>query len=165
MNKNLLNSKNITDKDDEIKRLNEVIKNLNNVINKPLLKFDNNEEFQEKIKNMLENIKNIIFEHIIEDYYNIIDDGISNMTRIYFNDTIYKELNKITDYKYFTWCSNTSWDIVYSIEASIQGLIRTNKISCFTDNELANFIYEDIKWRIYDEFNDYSIISLIHYEF
>jgi len=156
MDKNVLYSKNITDKEYEIKRLNEVIKDLNEIINKPSLKFNNNEIFEEGIKN----IKNIIFEHIIEDYYNIIYDGISNIIKIYFNDTIYIELNKITDYKYSTWCSNNSWDIVCSIEASIQGLIRTNKISCFTDNELANFIYENIKWRIYDEFNDYSIISL-----
>jgi hypothetical protein len=160
MNKNLSFSKNIIDNESEIKRLNEIIKNLNDIINKPVLKFDNNEIFEEAIKNMFVNIKSIVFEHIIEDYYNIVDDGISNIIRIYFNDTIYSELNKITGYKYFTWCSNTSWDIVYSIEASIQGLIKTNKISCFRDDELANFIYEDIKWRIYDEFNDYSIISL-----
>ena len=151
---------NTIDKICEIKRLNEIIKDLNDTVNKPILKFYNNVIFEKEIKDMFESIKNIVFEYIIEDYYNIIDDGISNLIRIYFNDIIYRELNKITGYKYFTWCSNTTWDIVYSIEASVQGLIRTNKISCFTDEELANFIYENIKWQINDEFNDYSIISL-----
>ena len=151
MDKSVSCSKNITNENVEI---------FNNKINKPPLKFINNEIFEEAIKNMFENIKNIVFEHIIEDYDNIIYDGISNIIRIYFNDTIYRELNEITNYKYFTWCSNNSCDIVSSIEASIKGLIKTNKISYFTDNELADFIYQSIKWQIYDEFNDYSIISL-----
>jgi len=160
MNKNILCCTNIIDKGCEIKRLNDIIKNLNDTINKPVLKFENNQIFEQSIKNMFENIKNVVHEHVIEDYDNIIYDGISNIVKIYLNDSIYKELNEISGYKYFTWCSNTSYDIVCSIEGSIQSLIRTNKMSSFTDDELVDFIYENIKWRIYDEFNDSSIISL-----
>ena len=128
----------------------------------------NKEDLDIKINTCLENIKKQI-EYIIvddyEEYINIVYFGITSLLTIYLENTIFTELYKITNKKYYEWCYDTSYNIVFSVNSIIQSLHENNKINDFNDEELSNYIYTYIKYQLYDENNAKSILyRVIYYE-
>ena len=110
-------------------------------------------------------IKDTVNECIIQEdyeddeYENILFNGLSSPQRLKINHVLYNELNKMTEYKYSTWCENKAYDIVYSIEGAIQGLIYIDKISDFRDYEISEFIYKNIIWQLGDNTHFPSILD------
>lgn len=138
---------------------------LKKIINIPKIFIQNKELWELKKRDMYKIIKTKIDECILEDfdqendYDNILLNGLSSLQRMNINHVLYNELNKITEYKYSGWCEHTAWDIVYSIEDAIQGLIYSDKISDFRDYELVEFIYKNIIWRLGDNTHFPSILE------
>jgi hypothetical protein len=134
-------------------------------INTPKIYFENSKIWESKKAEMYNIIKNIIDELIIdsdseyEDYENILYNGLTSAQRIKINHVLYNELNKLTDYKYCTWCENKAYDIVYSVEGAVQGLIYSDKIGDFREYEMAEFIYRNIIWQLGDNTHFPSILD------
>ena len=112
-------------------------------------------------------IENIIDECILndndtdytDDYENILYNGLCSAHRIKINHVLFNELNKLTEYKYATWCENIAWEIVYSIEGAVQGLLYSDKINDFKDYEMSEFIYKNIIWQLGDNTHFPSILD------
>ena len=135
---------------------------LKKTVNIPKIYIQNNELWQYKKEVMYDIIKTSIDEYILEefdDYEDMQYNGLSSLQRININNILYKELNKITEHKYCTWCENKAYDIVYSIEGAIQGLIYTDKINNFRDFEISEFIYKNIIWQLGDNTHFPSILD------
>ena len=149
---------------DILNKQNEIFE-LKKIINIPKIFIQNKELWEFRKKEMYKIIKTTIDECILEDfdeendYDNILFNGLSSSQRMNINHVLYNELNKITEYKYSGWCENKAWDIVYSIEGAVQGLIYADKISDFRDYELVEFIYKNIIWQLGDNTHFPSILD------
>jgi len=149
--------------DDLLNKQNEIYE-LKKIVNIPKI-FIQKELWELKKREMYEIIKTTIDECILEDfceendYNNILFNGLSSLQRMNINHVLYNELNKITEYKYSGWCENRAWDIVYSIEGAVQGLIYADKIGDFRDYELVEFIYKNIIWQLGDNTHFPSILD------
>jgi hypothetical protein len=149
---------------DLLNKQNEIYE-LKKITNIPKIYIQNKELWELKKREMFKLIKTTIDECVLEDfdeendYDNILFNGLSSLQRIHINHVLYNELNKLTEYKYYTWCENRAYDIVYSIEGAIQGLIYTDKISDFRDYEISEFIYKNIIWQLGDNTHVSSILD------
>ena len=129
----------------------------------PKIKFKNNKDFMNK--------KNIMFATIKETVNEIIEDSDSEtiyfmgFTPVYKSQleyTLYIELNKLNNNQYQIWCKNITYNIIFSIESSINALIHINKIDKFTMEEIGEFIYKNIVWQLGDGTNNEAILDDIH---
>jgi hypothetical protein len=149
-----------------IEKQNE-IDELKKKINTPKIYFESNKLWEYKKKEMFIIIENTVNECMLndnytdctDDYENIVYNGLCSSHRITINRVLFNELNKLTEYKYATWCENIAWEIVYSIEGAVQGLIYTDKINDFKDYEMSEFIYKNIIWQLGDNTHFPSILD------
>lgn len=143
------------------------IDELKKKINTPKIYFESNKLWEYKKEEMYIIIENTVNECMLNDdddedddnYQNILYNGLCSVHRIKINHVLFNELNKLTEYKYATWCENIAWDIVYNIEGAVQGLIYTDKINDFTDYEMSEFIYKNIIWQLGDNTHFPSILD------
>jgi hypothetical protein len=131
---------------------------LKKIINTPKIFFENNKLWENKKEEMYETIKNIIYE-FEDDYENIVYTGLSSVQRININHVLFDELNKLTEYKYSSWCNIKAYDIVYGVDSAIQALIYVDKINNFRDSEISEFIYKNIIWQLGDNSHYPSILD------
>lgn len=68
-------------------------------------------------------------------------------------ETLYNELNHITLYKHREWCENKTIQITTFIEGTISSLIKLNKITLFTSDELSEYIYLNLSYQLYNTEN------------
>jgi len=128
----------------------------------------NKEDLDIKINIFFKSIKKQLNNIIVDDYdqySNIVYFGITSLLTVYLENTIFIELFKLTNKKYYKWCIDTSYNIVVSIDSIIQSLYENNKINDFNNEELSNYIYTYIKCQMYDKNNKNSILQgVIYYE-
>lgn len=143
---------------DVIKKTNK-IKELENILNTPVILYTNKEDWKlAKIK-MFNEIKNYLeFEwiHFINKYnFNLL--LVEQVYQIGF--ILFKSLNSLTNNKHIKWCKNTSHNIITGIEVSIFMLLKLNKLRCFNPTELILFIYNSIIYLLDEDQQDPSILS------
>jgi len=156
---------------DLLDKKNEIEK-LNKIINIPKLSFKNEEDFINAKNTMYDEIQKSVWNCVVEndhfEYYNSPYQGLNSQQRNYINKIMNEELNKftseldskknhiITKTNYEKWCENTSWNIIYNIEGSLQGLVDVGKINDFSEYEIALFIYRNIIWELEKSFDQYN---------
>jgi hypothetical protein len=152
---------------DLLDKKNEIDK-LNKIINIPKLSFKNEEEFINAKNTMYNIIQKSVWDCVVQnddfEYYNSPYEGLNSQQRNYINKIMNEELNKFTselDLKKKQnisqkWCENISFDIIYNIEGSLQGLVDVGKINNFSEFEIALFIYRNIIWELEKSFDQYN---------
>ncbi len=119
------------------------------------IEFKNYLEYDNKLNNMFGVIKNGVKEISEEIYYT----GFSNIFKTELEYIIYKELNKITNNQDNSFCKNTTYNIIFNIECSINSLIYIDKLKLFSIKEIEEFIYKSIVWQLGDGTNNEAILD------
>ena len=107
-------------------------------------------------KNLFKKMEETIWEIIVDDddLYDDCDNikyyipNVCAGQRFQIYNYLYKELNNLTENKNNKWCEDVSWNIIFSVDSSIQSLVNIDKIDDFTLEELADFIYNNIIWQL-----------------
>ncbi len=109
------------------------------------------------------NVRNKMYEKIFDALLKCINDdfeykemaiiGITETQRLYLMKIFEEEFNKITFDK--KWIDDTTFNLLYGIQGFIQGFIKTNKWKILFNSldpiELANILFENIKWQLDDD--------------
>ncbi len=109
------------------------------------------------------NVRNKMYEKIFDALLKCINDdfeykemaiiGITETQRLYLMKIFEEEFNKITFDK--KWIDDTIFNLLYGIQGFIQGFIKTNKWKILFNSldpiELANILFENIKWQLDDD--------------
>jgi hypothetical protein len=159
----ILYNQDLLDKKREIERLKEMI------IPKPEIIFKNKNEWIKRKKDLFNILEEKIMEIIVEDDY--LYNDIENI-KYYSNDIcsgqrymiytlLFKELNILTGEGYQRWCEYISWELVFSLDSAIQTLKNIDKIDDFSEDDLAEFIIQNIFWQL-DEGK--KLENIIYYE-
>jgi hypothetical protein len=105
---------------------------------------------------LYETIKNSIIKCVVDDKYEydqMIALGFTEKQRIYLMDILEKEFFKISFNE--EWVNDITFNIIYGIQGFFQGLIKTNKwvyiYKSLEPIELANILFENIKWQLDDD--------------
>ena len=106
-------------------------------------------------ENLYENIFDALL-HCINDkfeYNQMAHIGITEKQRIYLMELLEEEFYKITLNK--QWSEDTSFNLIYGIQGFIQGFIKNDKWTILFNSldaiELANILFENIKWQLDDD--------------
>ena len=159
----ILYNEDLLNKKKEIEELKELI------IKKPKLIFKNENEWIKRKEILFNILEENIMEIIVEDDY--LYDEIENI-KYYNNDIcsgqrymiytlLFKELNILTGEGYQRWCEYISWELVFSLDSAIQTLKNIDKIDDFSEDDLAEFIIQNIFWQL-DEGK--KLENIIYYE-
>lgn len=123
--------------------------NISNIV------YNNVNEWANVRETMFENIFNALI-HCINDkfeYNQMPLYGITEKQRLYLMDILEEELYKITSNK--LWAEETTFTLIYGIQGFIQGFIKNNKwkilFNSLDATELANILFENIKWQLDDD--------------
>lgn len=157
----ILYDNDLLDKQNEILNKKNQISELNNKLNTPKILFENRDEWLSLRNDIYIILENEISEHIIDG--DILLYNFNSNDRHHINNILFRELNKLTKYKYQGWCEITAFDIIYGIDASIQSLLYLNKSSDITSSELSIFIYKNIIWQLDDDTHSPCILEDIPY--
>ena len=109
------------------------------------------------------NVREYLYETIFNALLNCINDkneynkmaneGITEKQRIYLMELLEGEFYKITLNK--QWAEDTTFNLLYGIQGFIQGFIKNNKwkiiFNALDAVELANILFENIKWQLDDD--------------
>ena len=112
-------------------------------------------EWSQVRENLYENIFNGLIKCIDnkDEYNQMAIDGITENQRIYLMELMEDELYKITFNK--KWAEYTTFNLLYGIQGFIQGFIKNNKwriiFNALDNVELANILFENIKWQLDDD--------------
>lgn len=131
----------------------------------PIIYCDNpKDSLQSTIKSLDIILQTTSNKQIIENYKYIININMKNTFDLLY-ETLYNELNHITLYKHREWCENTTIQIITYIEGIIFSLIKLNKITLFTPEELSEYIYLNLSYQLYNtETGILNNIFFIHNE-
>jgi hypothetical protein len=143
---------------DVIDKQNE-IHELKKKINTPKIYFESKTLWNLKKEEIFKIIKDSLLNKIFEDDFDDILSGLNSSQKMKLNHLLYSELNKLTEFKYCIWCENKAWDISYSIEGAIQGLLYTGRLNDFTNYDIIEFIYKNITWQLGDNTHFPSILD------
>ena len=131
----------------------------------PIIYCDNpKDSLQSTIKSLDVILRTTSNKQIIDNYKYILNINEKNTFDLLY-ETLYNELNHITLYKHREWCENTTIRLTTYIEGIISSLIKLNKITLFTPNELSEYIYLNLSYQLYNTENGIlNNIFLIHDE-
>ena len=118
----------------------------------PIIYCDNPENCLQSTIKSLDIILKTSNKQIIDNYENIINVNVKNTFDLLY-ETLYNELNHITLYKHREWCENTTIKMITYIEGIISSLIKLNKITLFTPDELSEYIYLNLSYQLYNTEN------------
>lgn len=150
----VLYDKDISDKMEEITSLKRNIR----FYEKPKIEYSNVEEWDTKIKEAYQIIKNGLNTWIIEntfEYQCMYYDGLTSRQKIFIRDHIQDALNIITKENNKEWVEKISYDIVYGIDGFFNGFIKTGNwvliyLTQLDPETMANLIYNNIIWQLDD---------------
>ena len=131
----------------------------------PIIYCDNpKDSLQSTIKSLDVILRTTSNKQIIDNYKYILNVNAKNTFDLLY-ETLYNELNHITLYKHREWCENTTIRLTTYIEGIISSLIKLNKLTLFTPNELSEYIYLNLSYQLYNTENGIlNNIFLIHDE-
>ena len=106
-----------------------------------------------------DNLYETIFNGLIkcindnDEYNQMVIDGMTDNQRIFLMDLMEEEFYKISLNK--KWAEYTTFNLLYGIQGFIQGFIKNNKwriiFNALDKVELANILFENIKWQLDDD--------------
>lgn len=117
-----------------------------------------------------DNLYSIIYNNIIKivvddkyEYSQMVYFGLTERQRLYLMDTLEKEFYKITLNE--EWAEETTFNLIYGIQGFFNGLINTNKwiylYNSLQPIDIANILYENIKWQLDDDYHTPSLLDSI----
>jgi hypothetical protein len=111
-------------------------------------------------------IYNNIIKCVVDDkveHNQMIYYGLTERQRLFLMDELEKEFYNISFNN--KWAEDTTFNLIYGIQGFLNGLINTNKwiylYKSLQPIELANIIFENIKWQLGDDTHAPSLLENI----
>ncbi len=130
--------------------------------NLPEIHFQNKEEYIIKRDLMYENIKKTIDEWVVTDtfeYEHMDYQGLTSRQKINIGYTLIEELKKFTNNMYNDWCDEIVFYIIHGLKGFLDGLVKINKITNFTAEELSILIYNSIIYQLDNDEHSPTILE------
>ncbi len=117
-----------------------------------------------------DNLYSVIYSNIIKivvddkvEHNQMIYFGLTEHQRLFLMDLLEREFLKISFN--LEWAEETAFNLIYGIQGFFNGLIKTNKwlylYRSLDPIDIANMIYENIKWQLDDDCHTPSLLECI----